>query len=1045
MIDIVFSIASLKWHKLFSSKIISYSFVLFFVSTIAIAQNSRKITGVVTDEQGFPLLGVTVIATGTNAGTVTGFDGDYTISVPTGTKSLEFSYIGMKTQIVDIDDRNIISLTMQLNSETLSEVVVVGYGEQQKRELTSAVVEVKGVDLERAGTPSNLSQSLTGQLPGLTTIQLSGEPGNDQINLLIRGQSTWNGSSPLILVDGIERPLNDIDVSEVASISVLKDAASTAVYGVQGANGVILVTTKRGSVRETVLNVSFNQAFKFNSKLPQTLGSYDALTQLNEAIENELSVSPSSWSDYYPQEIVELWADPNRDIYRYPDVDWQSLILKDVSLASRLNVNIAGGTEKVKFFGSLAYIHEGDMYNQNYNERFDYTPSLAYERINFRSNLDFSLTKTTTLKVNLSGFIGFKDNSNVSGFNGLGPLLGIYRQAPDVFPAQFLDGSYGYDPNDENILNPVKGLNNNGLRKTTRTQLASDFTFTQKLDAITKGLKFGARLAYDTYYSTTGRTINTSSDIQSRYIDPITGEEFRLYDNSTGTDYDFIELPGSISSEIINNNSAVKNLFYQFDLRYDRKFGDHKFSGLTLFNRREDLNGVRYPDKLESWVSRLTYNYKNKYFFKTSGAYNGSDNFGPGYKFDFFPSAEIGWDIAKESLLRGADWLSQLKLAYSVGEVGSDRGIPKYAYISTYNQGGRLRLGWPFTSNQPYILSSEDNIANPDLRWETATKQNFKLETRMFEGRVHFSVDYFLDDRRDIFLSANGRNIPVLFGADPVAANIGITKTRGYEMQLNLKQNINDNSKAWLKANFTHSKDETIYREDPELFSDYQKLAGFQIGQTRSQLHDGFLNNWDDVYGSVNPERNLDTRLPGDVDVIDFNGDGLINGFDVAPYGYPGRPQNNFSLTMGYDYKGFSAMVQFYGVSNVTRNYRLERGNTAHTFYEDYQDYWRPDNTDARYSNLRWNTGQFNTPHGTQFEYDGSYVKLQTAELSYNFSNKSVKKVGLKSLRVYINGNNLWFKSKMPQDIEVNELNTNQRISFYPLSRRVNLGFNMKF
>lgn len=1047
MMNITFWLDHHRCQERYSNKVVSFTCFLLLFGSMVFAQEYKTISGVVTDETGLPMPGVTVIIKGTNIGAATDFDGNYNLSVPANAKVLIFSYVGMKTQNITINNRSSISVTIEADTESLEEVIVVGYGNQQKRELTSAVVEVKGEALEQAGNPSNLAQALTGQLPGLTTQTSVGEPGSDGTTLLIRGQSTWNGAAPLVLVDGIERPLNDIDVSEIASVSVLKDAASTAVYGVRGANGVILVTTKRGKIGKTNLNISFDQGLKFNSKLPRVLGSYDALNQLNEGIENELAISPISWQDYYPQEILERWRDPNRDIYRYPDVNWQDLILKDVALSSRLNLNINGGTDFVKYFGSLAYTHEGDMYNQNYNERFDYTPSLAYDRLNFRSNLDFNLTESTTFNVNLSGFIGFKNESDQSGFSGLAPLMGIYKQAPDVFPAQFPDGSYGYDPNSDNTQNPLEGLNTGGLRKSTRTQLASDFTLNQKLDVLTKGLEIGTRLAYDTYYTTTGRTIKTN-DIQGRFIDPITGEEFQRYQTTTGTDYDFIEFPGNIKPEEIDNsdqNRVMKNLFYQFDLRYNRNFKGHKVSGMALFNRREDLQGTRYPDKLESWVGRVTYAYKTKYFFKTSGAYNGSDNFGPGYKFDFFPSAEIGWDVAQEAFMSGASWLGQLKLAYSVGEVGSDRGIPKYAYISTYNQGGRLELGWPFLSNQPYIMSSEDNIANPDLRWETAIKQNFKLETQMFNGNVRFSVDYFRDDRKDIFISGNGRNIPVVFGAPPVAANIGSTESRGFELQLDLIHNFNSDSKAWLKANFTHAKDKILYREDPQLFSEYQKQAGFQIGQTRSQLHDGFLDNWDDVYGSVNPQNNLHLRLPGDLDIIDFNGDGQINGFDRAPYGYPSRPQNNYSLFLGYDYKGFSAMVQFYGVNNVTRNYQLERGNTAHTFFGEYQDYWRPDNTNARYSNLRWNTGKNYVPSGTQFEYDGSYIKLQTAEVSYTFDKKAIKGIGLSSLRVYINGNNLWFKSKLPQDVEVGSLNNNQNIGFYPLSRRMNLGFNLQF
>jgi TonB-linked SusC/RagA family outer membrane protein len=1053
-------IAMMSRYILLGVFLLSIPISLIFASSKGTNQ-TRKVTGkVISNEDGEGLPGVNVIERGTRNGNITDLHGVYSLIVAEGA-TIVFSSVGYISEEVVVGARSVIDLVMKPDIKQLQEIVVVGYGEQKKESIVGSIGVVTQETLERRGSVNNISSALSGQIPGVTVLETTGEPGRNNPTILIRGMSTWNGSEPLILVDGIERRMTDIDVGDVESVSVLKDASATAVFGVKGANGVILITTKRGREGKANLNMTANMGIKTISKVFTIMDSYEGIAWKNTAIENEVSVQESAWQFYMPYQELLRYKKPQQYPYNYiyPNVNWKDEILKDFATSYRVNLNISGGTKSTKYYGSLAYIHEGDILNSSYNHAKGYNPGYSYDRFNFRGNLDFELTKTTKLAVSQSGYIGSKKHTQILNLAHI--FRGIYNLPPDVFPVRHEDGVYGKNLADQGIQNPMQYLNDAGISRNNRSQIANDIKLTQKLDAITKGLSASVNMSYDVYFSTTGPNISDGGNVGQgvfKYLSPaILDAETRqdsinatYYIYSTGSgrtnEFDYVYVPWTYSSEAISYNSLARELFYQTSLNYARTFSKHEVSGLFLFNRRENASGSQFKIYREDWVGRLTYNFDEKYFAEFNGAYNGSDYFGPGYRFGFFPSAAAGWMISNESFM-DISWLDKLKVRASVGKVGSDSGLPRWPFVSSWQYGARspsaamARFGRPnlMDVNSPYTFYWEGNIANPDLHWETAVKKNLGLELGFFQNAISMNIDVFRDDRDNIFLSSSDRSVPATFGAPAVAANLASTKTTGYEMELSLKKSFNNHWSGWSTLSMTRAKDVILYREDPELLPDYMKYAGFAIGQIKSTMREGFINNWDDAYASVAGTTN-NFRLPGDWALIDFNGDGIVNNYDQVPYGYPNRPQNTYSASMGLRNKNLSFMVQFYGVTNIHRSVSLGWPTTSFArVAEDLRDYWTPDNTNAFVKAPRIVTG---SPNGDFGLYDGSFLRLKTAEISYTLPTKWNQLLGLANTKVYMNGNNLFFWSKLPQDAETGSFNIEDA---YPMFRYYNLGINVGF
>jgi len=1060
-------------------KAVSFLILCFFFVAVGLGASAQvTVSGRVMDEGGLPLPGVTVTIKGALQGTVTDAEGNFSLSNVGKESTLVFSFVGLKTQEILVGSKTAFEVVMEEQSIGLEEVVAVGYGVQKKESVVGSIVQATEEEIKRTGNVTDLRQALSSQLPGIVSLTSSGEPGGittgeSSTNIYIRGQNTWNGGQPLVLIDGIERDMNNIDVNEVASISVLKDASATAVFGVKGANGVILITTKRGSEGKTKLNFNYTTTATMLSKQPETLDSYAAMMARNEIIEREGVLNEASWNDYYPYEIVSRYRLPQSAEYAqiYPNVDWTDAMYKDVAFSHRLNLSAQGGSGVVQYFGSLAYLHEGDLF-EDYDNGKGYEPNYNFDRFNFRSNIDVKITKTTKAKLNLSGYYSQKNtNYNNEGSTSRADQWmwsASYGLAPNLFLPMYEDGLWGtYQEGGNNTVNPLAVVYNIGIRQTRSTQLNADFSLEQDLKFITEGLKAKGTFSYDNTIRSEGgiyditnhvRASEAVTNVPYKQIYPMLYEgpdqdpsEYTVYLPVGTEEYDWIIRPWTIREEAIqaaNWTSGIpvnRRMMYEFQLNYARTFNLHSVSATGVFKREEYASGSEFKHFREDWVFRTTYDYDARYLFELNGAYNGSEQFGPGYRFDFFPSVAVGWYVSNEKFFK-VSWIDRLKLRYSIGRVGDDNIPGRWGYSSQYAYGGRSRLNNASNGYSPYYFYRESVVGNPDIHWEVAKKTNYGVELGLLKNLFSLNVDYFTEDRTDILMTGSTRNVPPFFGATAPSANLGRVKSKGFEIELGFNKQINKNVSIWSNLSITHNENEVLLRDDAPLNYSYLKAQGYQIGQSRSLIATDFYNNWDDVYASVPTETNDLQKLPGYYDLIDFNADGIIkNSDDRAPIGYSQVPQNTANLSIGTTYKGFSFMLQFYGVNNCSRQISFNNfNNYTDIVFGHVADYWSEDNQDASSFLPRWKTQAENI--GNYYLYDGSYLRLRTAEVSYSFSQLEwVKNAGFDKLRVFLNGNNLFFWSDLPDDRESTYSGGSATQGAYPTTRRINLGVEITF
>ena len=1037
-----------------------------FCSLNAQAQKIQ-VKGNLVDGTGEPLIGATVKVKGNaGVGAVTDFDGNFIISVPSENSTLVFTYVGMKTKEVKVGKKREFKLTLE-DDNAIGEVVVVGYGQQKKASVVGAITQTTGKVLERAGGVSDIGSALTGNLPGVITSSSSGMPGDEDPKIVIRGVSSWNSSDPLVLVDGIERPMSSVDIHSVQSISVLKDASATAVYGVKGANGVILITTKRGTEGKAKISASASSALKLVSKLPETYGSADALYYVNQAIKHELGLSPSSWGDIRSTDFINNYNAPAGSIdpetgllmsERYPDVDWQKELFKDYAMSYNANVNIAGGTKAVKYYSAIDYQHEGDLFREWKNNR-GYTSGYGFNRINVRSNLDFQLTKTTTLKANLAGSHGIRKSPyglDKGSWAETQLWQAAYSAPHDTFLPQYSDGTWGYFPkDDQGSPNSVTNLALHGEQSTTTTRINTDFTLEQDLSFITKGLKASALVSWDNVFVEASRGIDDLDHAaQYKYIDPITGEVTYKQKPGGKNNFDFVEtIAWKTDAGALNNNLTQRNLFYQAQLYWGRKFGQHDVTAMGVFNRSERATGSQFTNYREDWAFRTTYNYADRYMLEYNGAYNGSEKFSKDNRFAFFNSGAIGWNVANEKWFKpvaetkvfGRNLVDILKLRYSYGEIGEDNVWERWLYQTTWAYGGKTHLDSTNPNNESiYTWYKEAKVGNPDIHWEKAIKQNFGIDYAFLGGLVAGSLEFFSEKRSDIMIAGSSRSVPFYFGASAPYVNKGRTKTTGYELEVRLKYDFANGIHAYANMNMTHAKNVVTEHDDPVMLPSYQKNVGYSIGQAKSYLDNGTAQSWDDVIAMTPHNTNDNQKLPGQYIITDFNGDGVIDTNDSAPYGYTGTPQNTYNATIGIDYKGFSIYAQFYGVTNVSRYVAFNSlpKSFLHTVFKEGA-HWSPSTPDGIPS-LRVNS----TPsyyEGTRFLYDGSFCRLKNLEVAYTWNGGWIKSLGLSMLKVYVNGNNLFLWTDMPDDRESNFAGTGLASQgAYPTMKRINFGFKLE-
>ena len=1029
-------------------KIPALVFGLLFSCLMASAQQFTA-KGVVVDGNGDPVIGGGVALKGNETvGTVTDLDGNFALTVPNDKAVLVVSFIGMETVEVPVS-KSAMRIVLKDDSLMLEETIVVGYGQQKKASVVGAITQTTGQVLERAAGVSSVGAALTGNLPGVVTTQSTGMPGEEDPKITIRSGSSWNGNDPLVLVDGIERPMTSVDISSVESISVLKDASATAVYGVKGANGVILVTTKRGQEGKARIDVGFNATMKAPSKLPNKMDSYDALMARNVALEHELPVTGAdSWAYIRPQAFIENYRNQTtvEQMERYPNVDWQKALFKDFAMSYNANLNVSGGTKFVKYFASADYINEGDLFKVFPNNR-GYESGYGYDRVNVRSNLDFNITKTTTLRMNISGSSAKRTAPTMNSSGDIWQIqqqwAGAYNIAPDVFLPVYSDGAWGYYPNISNVTNSAQNLSVGGLFETTTNRINTDFTLNQDLSFITKGLSLRGTISWDNQFVESGRGISDMyNDPQVKWIDPDTGKvTFKNpVDSYNGFDYSQ-PIKWTTGGGSVSNWSTMRNLYYQGQLNWARTFKKHDVGLMGLFSRQENATGSMIPLYREDWAFRATYSWNNRYFAEYNGAYNGSEKFADVNRFAFFQSGALGWMVSEEPFmkyLREKRIVEMLKVRASYGQIGDDNVGQRWLYMTQWAYGGATTMD-PTLSTSIYEWYRESAIGNPNVKWETVTKMNLGIDYSMFKGLVAGSLEFFQDERTDILVSGSERSVPAFYGAAPPTANLGRVRSNGYELELRVNKQFANSLRLWGNFNMTHATNIILQKDDPQMRPNYQKDAGYAIGQYKSYIDGGFLQTWDEVIGSPAHDTNDAQRLPGDYYIVDFNGDGIVDNKDSAPYGYTGTPENTYNATIGVEYKGFSAFVQLYGVTNVTRDVNLTSfGSKLSTVY-NIGEWWSPLTPNADVVVPDFNrTPSYN--NGTQYLFDGSYFRVKNLEIAYTATDGWIKKIGLNSLKIYLNGNNLWLWTRMPDDRESNLSGYSGGGGAYPTVRRFNLG-----
>ena len=1042
--------------------------MLFAFSTMLYAQNGVTVKGTVTDNAAEPLIGASVVVKGqTSLGTVTDIDGNFMLQVPSEQSVLVISYVGMATKEVKVGKQRTIKVSLDDDAQ-LEEVVVVGYGQQKKASVVGAITLTTGEVLERSAGIGSVSAALTGNLPGIATIASTGQPGEEDPRIYIRGAAAWNqDAQPLILVDGVKREIKSVDITSVASVSVLKDASATAVYGVEGANGVILITTKRGVEGKARIDVGFNATLKAVSKLPRKYDSYDGYMFRNQAIEHELAIGgAASWAYYRPQTFINNFRNqdhtvkPNYDAdgnylgdysqaERYANVDWQEEMFKDFTLSYNTNLNLSGGTKFVKYFVAFDFQNEGDM-TRIWDNHQGYEGGYTYNRLNVRSNLDFQITKTTQFKVNLAGSNAQQKTpryyyGNNGEFFQQQKWAGAYGMAPNLFPVQFSNGAWGYYPLVSNIENSPMSVATAGYEMKTITRVFTDFALEQNLDFITKGLIARGTISWDNQFDEGSRGIDAEGHTNYRaYMLPEDGK--LLFENAidTKTGFDFYE-KRDWRTRAGNVSYTSRATEMSLQLFWARQFGVHNVSVMGNWKRRINAGNADLENRREDWVFRTTYDLMGKYFAEFNGAYNGSQRFSPDNRFAFFCSGAVGWMLSEEKFMRRLKErriIDMFKIRGSLGEIGDDSAGKRFAYMTEWSVVG------PYTvsinnSASPFTGYQESGIAMPDLRWATVSKKNIGFDYAFLGGLFAGSFDWFRDDRYDIFISGSNRSVPSYYGALTTPdINKGKIKNVGFEVEIRFNKVLKNGMRFWTNANYTYAHNKIKLKDDPALIPAYRKAEGYSHGQYTSFIDNGFIGTYDELYSVPEREKDDGQVLIGDHYIVDFNGDGIVDETnDQAPYGYTGTPEHTYNATIGWEWKGFSMFAQLYGVTGVTRDVGLPSFNNKLLTVYDNGTWWNPVDGSGEVVVPRFTT-QVSYNDGTQYLFDGSYFRLKNVELAYTWTKGWIKKLGFTSLKIYVNGNNLFLITKMPDDRESN-YGWSGGGGAYPTVRRYNFGIKL--
>lgn len=1098
-------------HSLLRSWRLFYLLVSIFTASLASAQTAPVvINGQILNKAGQPIPDVSVNIKQSDAGTTTGPDGRFSIRVPNAQAVLVFSHVGYQTQEQRIGSAAEFTVVLDELGSTMDDVVVIAYGAQKKATLTGAVAAVSGRELVR--TPvANVSNMLIGTTPGITGLQSSGEPGRNAAAIYIRGVSTFAGSvNPLVVIDGVEQAperafdqLNAMDANEIENVSVLKDASATAVYGIRGANGVILVTTKRGKSGKAQISLSGNYGFTRATNLMNSANSYEYAIMRNEAIgvESEafgntsfnrnLFNADDLWKfqnnrDYTPEEVAAMTqlTDQQRSaLNQSPALYYGSRNLfrdqfSGTGPQTQLNMNISGGTNRLKYFTSLGMFDQGSIL-QNTKYEGANTES-RYNRYNFRSNFDIDVMKNLQISVNLAGQFGTTKGPGV----GAGPydMAGRYKiimqyifdsnpiTAPGLVNGKLINGYSGPDGSPGNPLgekigslkgpqNAIRNLLVSGSETLFNTMLTGSIIVKHDMQYLTKGLSMRGTVNYDDSYV---KAVVHTPSIPEYAVrrNPANPNEFDFFGGAVGAD-GFNPDPG--------HNSIWRKLYVDAGIDYQNKFGDHGITALFLGKAQKYImpgTAENTPSGIMGLVGRLGYNFRDKYLVEFNAGYNGTEQFQKGNRFGFFPAASAGWVISNESFFPQGNAVTFLKIRGSYGEVGNDQiGGRRYLFVpSTFNL-NQAGYYWGNSDgsapNAFFPGATEGNIGNPLVTWERAVKRNIGLDARFLTDRLSLTVDVFKDDRNNILTSLS-EIIPYAYGVSASAvppANVGITTNKGYEVVLNWTDRIGAVGYS-LGANVSYAKNKIIYRAEADKEFDWMMQTGYPIGQYRGLKTAGFFNTEEELANRPYNTFNGDRATLGDVRYQDINGDDLIDNRDIVPIGFSNLPQYAYSFRAGANYRGFEINVLFNGSANGSFNLANYQFNTP--FFQtagnlmqwQYEGRWTPEKAAAN-SAVSYPRATMNGGAGGNANYLSSdlwlistdFIRLKNVEVAYTLPPMPfLKKASISAVRVYLNANNLFTWSREALDKGIDPESTDSGgYGIYPMTRAIVAGANIRF
>lgn len=991
------------------------------------------VTGLVTDESHEPLVGVNVVIQDRpGLGAITDINGKFKIKMEPYLR-LVISFIGFETQEILIKEQKTIKVVMkEAKATALDEVVVTGTGEQRKLTMTGAVTNVDVSTLKTSS--SSITNALAGNVAGVLARQTSGMPGENRSEFWIRGISTFGaGSSALVLVDGFERSMNEINIEDIETFTVLKDASATAIYGSRGANGVVLITTKRGKEGKVHIDAKVETTYNTRTYTPELVDGYTYATLMNEARITRNQIP------FYSDEDLHLLANGlDKDLF--PNVDWMGMLLKKGAPTYRATLNINGGGSLARYYVSASYVKEAGMYNVDEGLK-DYDTNSSYHRWNYRVNVDMDITKSTLVRVGIAGSL---DKMNQPGV-GNSVWESVMGYSPITSPVLFSDGRIPAYGNSDGRMNPWAASTQTGYQEHWNNKMQADITLEQKFDFITKGLKFIGRFGMDT----------NNAQWNNRKKLP---EMWKVEQNR---DSDGKLVPTKVRGEEImsqqSSSTGERKEYLEAELHYNRSFSDHLIGGVLKYTQDKIINTTSNSDVIQGidrrhqgLAGRFTYGWKYRYFVDFNFGYNGSENFAPNHQFGFFPAYSAAWNIAEEPIVKKhLKWMNMFKLRYSYGKVGNDTMNDRFPYLPSFgNSSGNGFNYSDLETSYFYDGLTYTKYATTNVTWEIATKHDIGIDFSLWDDRFTGTIDYFYERRDGIYQSRSF--IPVSVGLNSslsYATNVSAVSSRGLDGNFGFKQKIG-NVNLTLRGNITYSKSKILEYDEEVTNYKYTLATGFQVSQPRGLIAEGLFKDYDDIRNSA--KQTWGDVMPGDIKYRDVNGDGIVNDKDYVPIGATNRPNLIYGFGFSAQWKGFDVNVLFQGAGKSTffidgyTVYPFKDGDWGNILTDVVKsNRWilgENEDPNAKYPRLSYGGNNNNYQSSTYWMRNGSYLRLKNLEVGYTIPKSIVNKIRLNNIRIYFMGTNLvTFSSFKLWDPELGSSNG----QVYPLSKAYTLGLTI--